>query len=76
MTARTSKIVASVKPDGKEQVKGIAGMLGTPFPLPVSRDEMDETAFHSMMERGLYEAKEDRSCAAVNVFSDLRQEMQ
>ncbi len=76
MTARTSKIVASVKPDGKEQVKGIAGMLGTPFSLPVSWDEMDETAFHSMMERGLYEAKEDRSCAAVNVFSDLRQEMQ
>ena len=76
MTARTSKIVASVKPDGKEQVKGIAGMLGTTFSLPVSRDEMDETAFHSMMERGLYEAKEDRSCAAVNVFSDLRQEMQ
>lgn len=51
-------------------------MLGAPFSLPVSRDEMDEAALHAMMERGLCEAKEDRSCAAANVFSGLRQEMQ
>lgn len=76
MTAGTSKIVTNVKPDGKEQVKGIVGMLGAPFSLPVSRDEMDEAALHAMMERGLCEAKEDSSCAAANVFSGLRQEMQ
>lgn len=46
------------------------------FSLPVSRDEMDKTAFHAMMERGLCEAKEDGFCTAANVFSDLRQEMQ
>lgn len=76
MTAGTSNIAANVKTGGKEQVKGITEMLGTPFSLPVSRDEMDEATFRAMMERGLDEAKADRSCAAADVFSDLSQEMQ
>ena len=45
-------------------------------PVPVARDEMDEAAFHAMMERGLSEAKADKSRAASDVFTDLRREMQ
>ena len=44
--------------------------------VPVARDEMDEAAFHAMMERGLSEAKADKSRAASDVFADLRREMQ
>ena len=52
-----------------------------PFPLavpavPVARDEMDEAAFNAMMARGMNEAKADKSCAASDVFADLRREMQ
>lgn len=47
-----------------------------PFPLsvpavPVARDEMDDTAFDAMMERGLKEAKADHSRLASDVFADL-----
>ena len=45
-------------------------------PVPVARDEMDEAAFHAMMERGLSEAKADKSRAASDVFADLKREMQ
>ena len=45
-------------------------------PVPIARDEMDEAAFHAMMERGLSEAKADKSRAASDVFADLRREMQ
>ena len=45
-------------------------------PVPVARDEMDEAAFQAMMERGLREAKADKSRAASDVFADLRREMQ
>lgn len=45
-------------------------------PMPVARDEMDEAAFHAMMERGLNEAKADKSRAAADVFADLKREMQ
>lgn len=44
-------------------------------PVPVARDEMDDTAFDAMMERGLSEAKADRSRAASDVFADLRREL-
>ena len=44
--------------------------------VPVARDEMDEAAFHAMMERGLSEAKADKSRAASDVFADLKREMQ
>ena len=45
-------------------------------PVPVARDEMDESAFHAMMERGLNEAKADKSRADSDVFADLKREMQ
>ena len=45
-------------------------------PVPIARDEMDEAAFHAMMERGLNEAKADKSRTASDVFADLKREMQ
>ena len=45
-------------------------------PVPVARDEMDDAAFHAMMERGLNEAKADKSRAVSDVFADLKREMQ
>ena len=45
-------------------------------PVPIARDEMDEAAFHAMMERGLNEAKADKSRAVSDVFADLKREMQ
>lgn len=43
---------------------------------PAARDEMDEAAFHTMMERGLKEAKTDESRLASDVFADLKREIQ
>lgn len=42
---------------------------------PTARDEMDESAFAAMMERGMSEARADRSREAADVFSDLRREI-
>lgn len=39
--------------------------------VPVARDEMDDSAFDAMMERGLKEAKADYSRLASDVFADL-----
>ena len=44
-------------------------------PVPIARDEMDEAAFHAMMEHGLNEAKADKSRAASDVFADLKREI-
>ena len=51
-----------------------------PFPLsipgsPAARDEMDTAAFDAMMERGLDEAKADRSRDASDFFAELREEL-
>ena len=43
---------------------------------PAARDELDDAAFHAMMERGLKEAKADQSRLASDVFADLKREMQ
>ena len=43
---------------------------------PVARDELDDAAFHAMMERGLKEAKAAQSRLASDVFADLKREMQ
>lgn len=43
---------------------------------PAARDELDDAAFHAMMERGLKEAKVDQSRLASDVFADLKREMQ
>ena len=39
--------------------------------VPVARDEMDDSAFDAMMERGLKEAKADQSRLASDVFADI-----
>lgn len=51
-----------------------------PFPLtlgiePMARDSMTAKEFDSMMEKGLAEAKEDKSRIAADVFADLRREL-
>ena len=38
-------------------------------------DEVEQTAFDSMMQRGLDDAKADRSRPAAAVFSELRREI-
>ena len=43
---------------------------------PAARDELDDAAFHAMMERGLKEAKADQSRLASDVFTDLKRKMQ
>ena len=43
--------------------------------VPVARDELDDAAFYTMMERGLKEAKADQSRLASDVFADLKREM-
>lgn len=42
---------------------------------PAARDEMDTAAFDAMMERGLDEAKADRSRDASDFFAELREEL-
>ena len=44
--------------------------------LPIARDEMDDAAFHNMMERGMQEAKAGKSRSASEVFAELRREIQ
>ena len=39
--------------------------------VPGARDEMDDSAFDAMMERGLKEAKADHSRLASDVFADI-----
>ena len=58
--------------------KQIIMTKGIPFRLsvanvPLARDEMDASMFDAMMQRGLDDAKADRSRPAAEVFSELRQ---
>ena len=60
--------------------KQIIMIRSIPFPLsvpaaPAARDEMDEAAFHAMMQRGLDEANADESRAASEVFAELKREL-
>lgn len=43
--------------------------------IPAARDEMDEAAFHAMMERGMREAKADESRLAAEVFEEMKREI-
>ena len=57
--------------------KQIVMTKSIPFPLSiptglVTMDEMDTVTFDAVMEKGLYEAKADRSRSASEVFSELR----
>lgn len=52
-----------------------------PFPLslpkePPSLDSLTTEEFNSIMETGLSQAKSDKSRPVVNVFADLRRELQ
>lgn len=42
---------------------------------PAARDKMDDSAFNSMMKRGMTEAKADMSSPADAVFKQLRREL-
>lgn len=43
---------------------------------PVTLDSMSATEFNSIMKKGLSQAKADQSRPALDVFADLRQELQ
>lgn len=54
---------------------------GVPFSVSIprtitTRDEMTDTQFDSIMERGLMQAKSDDSRLAKDVFADLRKKVQ
>lgn len=58
--------------------KQIVMTKSIPFPLsiptaPLSLDDMDAETFDAIMQKGLDEAKADRSRAASEVFLELRQ---
>ena len=80
MAAKTANVMVRVEPNVKEQAEEIIMTRSIPFSLsvptaPVARDELDDAAFHAMMERGLKEAKADQSRLASDVFADLKREM-
>ncbi|MBS4007435.1 MAG: type II toxin-antitoxin system RelB/DinJ family antitoxin [Clostridium sp.] len=57
--------------------KQIVMTKSIPFPLsipaaPVALDEMDTATFNTIMQKGLDEAKADRSRPVSEVFSELR----
>ena len=81
MAAKTANVVARVESHIKEQAEETMDMLGIPVSCPVpsaptARDELDDAAFHAMMEHGLKEAKANQSRLASDVFADLKQRMQ
>ena len=81
MAAKAANVIDRKESNIKEQAEEIMDMHGIPVSLsgsgaPAARDELDDAAFHTMMERGLKEAKEDQSRLASDVFADLKREMQ
>ena len=56
-------------------LKAIPFSLKLPV-APVALDEMDSSAFNSMMLHGLEDAKANRSHPVSEVFSELRQELE
>lgn len=59
--------------------KQIVMTRSIPFALavpsaPLARDEMDAAMFGRLMQRGLDEAKADRSLPVADVFAELRRE--
>ena len=43
---------------------------------PVAQDEMDDSTYNSMMQRGLEDATDGRSRPMTEVFSELRREIE
>ena len=61
--------------------KQIIYTRGIPFPLtlnhePLARDEMSDTEFNAMMEKGLEQAKAGKGKTAAEVGKDLKKKMQ
>lgn len=81
MAAKIANVMARVESHIKEQAEETMDMLGIPVSCsvpsaPTARDELDDAAFHAMMEHGLKEAKANRSRLASDVFADLKRKMQ
>lgn len=55
--------------------RSIPFSLSVPAAPAAARDEMDDSAFNSMMKRGMTEAKADMSSPADEVFEQLRREI-
>ena len=81
MATKTVNVMGCVEPIVKEWPEETMDMLGIPVSCsvpsaPTARDELDDAAFHAMMERSLKEAKADQSRLASDVFADLKRRMQ
>lgn len=81
MAAKAANVIDRKESNIKEQAEETMDMLGIPVSCsvpsaPTARDELDDAAFHAMMERGLKEAKADQSRLASDVFADLKRRMQ
>lgn len=81
MAAKTANVIDRKASNIKEQAEEIMDMHGIPVSLsgsgaPTARDELDDAAFHAMMEHGLKEAKANQSRLGSDVFADLKQRMQ
>lgn len=81
MAAKTTNVIDRKASNIKEQAEEIMDMHGIPVSLsgsgaPTARDELDDAAFHAMMEHGLKEAKANQSRLGSDVFADLKQRMQ
>ena len=81
MAAKAANVIDRKESNIKEQAEETMYMLGIPVPCsvpsaPTARDELDDAAFHAMMEHGLKEAKANQSRLASDVFADLKQRMQ
>ncbi len=81
MAAKTANVIDRKASNIKEQAEETMDMLGIPVSCsvpsaPTARDELNDAAFHAMMEHGLKEAKANQSHLASDVFADLKQRMQ
>ena len=80
MAAKAANVIDRKESNIKEQAEEIMDMHGIPVSLsgsgaPAARDELDDAAFHAMMEKGMNEAKAGNSRPASDVFADLKREM-
>ena len=80
MVAKAANVIDRKESNIKEQAEETMDMLGIPVSCsvpsaPTARDELDDAAFHAMMERSLKEAKADQSRLASDVFADLKRRM-
>ena len=88
MATKTANVTARIQPDIKESAEAILEKLGIPVSVFIAnngipfalnlpktvetRDELSDTQFNSMMEKGLLQAKANESKPAKEVFANLR----